>query len=214
MISVSNFSDDFIHFKIKSIFEDMNDSLYPLNNFYAHHLRKKDFSFLKDFAAQNPSSSLTFNFYLSQCLQLDPSDINAAEEFVSMNSFSEEYPTYLYVGSKTSLKNKYYSDFLPSAFNHLYNHYISNNIIKVVGPGQGSYILFDSSNIMNLPASLSEDSFQDTVSSFMASYNSMKSDNQYLTDVIQSQQQTIADLNILIEELKNENYITSQITWR
>jgi len=213
MISISNFSDTpYITNHINDIFDNMDDSLYPLNAYFAHFFRIKDLNSLKSVLSHTPSSQFTVETYRSLESNLLSIERELAYIYIKTTFFDSDR-MYFYLGSKNSFKLNYFSDFLPSAFNHLFNHWIHNSFVKVMGPGHGSYIVFDLSKPFTLPT-VESSSFQDSITSFINSYNQMKSDNQYLTELNSYKDGVIHSLQLKIEELQNQNFITSQITWR
>lgn len=213
MISISNFSDTpYITNRINDIFNNMDDSLYPLNTYFAHFFRTKDLNSLKSVLSHTPSSQFTVETYRSLESNLLSFERELANTYIK-NTFFDSDRIYFYLGSKNSFKLNYFSDFLPSAFNHLFNHWIQNNFVKVIGPGHGSYIVFDLSKPFTFPA-VELSSFQDNITSFINSYNAMKNDNQYLTELNSYKDGVIHSLQLKIEELQNQNFITSQMTWR
>lgn len=213
MISISKFSDtQYMTSHINQIFDDMNDSLYPVNTYFAHFFRTKDLNSLKSILAHSPSSVFTVQTYRALEANLLSSEKELANTFIQNTLFDSDR-MYFYLGSKNSFKLNHFSHFLPSAFNHFFNHLIENNFAKVIGPGHGSYIVFDLSKPLPVPSS-QEQSFQDNIASFVNSYNAIKSDNAYLLELASYKDGIIHSLQSKIEELQDQNYITSQITWR
>lgn len=213
MISTTNFSDtQYITNHINDIFDSMNDCLYPVNTYFAHFFRTKDLNTLKSVLAHTPSSQFTVEKYKALEANLLSSEKELANQFIEKNFFDSDR-MYFYLGSKNSFKLNYFSHFLPSAFNHFFTQLVQNQFAKVIGPGHGSYIIFDLSKpLVILP--YQEDSFQDNITSFINSYNSMRSNVEYLMELNSYKDGIIHSLRLKVEELQNQNYITSQITWR
>lgn len=185
-----------------------NDSLYPLNEFTAHHMVNKNYSYLKTFATENPSSSLTKEFYNNQYSLLTSTEIDIARSYID---FISSDLAYVFFGSKTLFKSSFFDDFTPSAYDSLISFLSSNDYIKTLGSGHGSAIVFKNeafSNSFVIPNS------QISVDSFVNQYNQIKNDNLYLLQILQQKDQTIATLNQRIVQLQHDYYNASQMTWR
>jgi hypothetical protein len=205
---------DFFSEILIPILDSMNDYLYPLNNFTAYHLSQKNYATLKTFVSENTSSSCGVDFYSNQISHLTTSQITIAKEWID-SQFSDF--NYVYIGSKSSLKNLFFSDFLPTSFDLLYNYLTNNNYIKQIGKAFGSAILFNSSLLsepFHINVNLNFDqSIEDSFKNFTKAYNSLKVDNEYLCNLIDQKNVFINTLTKKVEELEYKNYLNSQMTW-
>lgn len=216
MITLSNISDynNFREIVVDRLFQK-EDSIYPLNEFIASFIIRKDFISLKDFAETNPSSKINVQKWKSLINLLSSEDLQSATTYI--NSFNlQEYvdPVYLYVGSKTSFR-QIFADFIPSAFDALFN-YLSAKYITQIGSGKGhafvihpSFFTSDFSDFNN-----SVVSSLDILSRVTADFKTLQSDNEYLFNLLTEKDNFILSLMKKISDLEHQNYITSQITWR
>lgn len=216
MITLSHLSD---HNNFRTIiidrFTKAEDAIYPLNEYIASFILKKDFISLKDFALLNPSTYITIDKWKRLISTLKLNEISAAKEYVDTYALDQDiHPAYIYVGSKNSLRQVFY-DFIPSAFDHTFN-YLSSNYITQVGPGKGSAFVihptFFSSTFSDFTPNTA--SSLDILSRVTAEFKSLQSDNEYLYSLLSEKDQTINSLINKISDLEHQNYITSQITWR
>ena len=199
---------------LNPILDSMDDFLYPLNHYIAYNLAVKNYATLKTFTFNNLSSNCGVDFYTQKISELTSSEVAVAQTWIHPNL--QDY-THVYVGSKSAMKNLFFSDFLPSAFDALYSYLANNNYIRQIGYGQGSAILFNSSLFaqpFSLPAQKSLDDFSQSINSFIQNFNSLKNDNEYLYNVILQKNESINILTNKIAELEHKTYLDSRMTWR
>jgi len=205
---------DFSSKILNPILDSMDDYLYPLNTYVAHNLANKNYATLKTFTFNNLSSNCGVNFYSQKIAELTADEIYSANLWMLTNA--EQY-THVYVGSKSALRNYFFSDFLPSSFDSLYNYLSNNNYIRQVGSGHGSAILFNSNLFaepISLPDQRSSEDFSQSVESFIRNFNSLKNDNEYLYNIILQKNESIDILTKKIQELEHKTYLDSRMTWR
>lgn len=208
---------DFSATVLNPILDSMDDFLYPLNLYTAYNIADKNYATLKTFAFNNSSSNCGVSFYSQKISELTSDQINTAKRWLEINTLAPHEYSHVYVGSKSSLRNYFFSDFIPSAFDSLYSYLIRNNYIRQIGQGQGAAILFNSS-LFSIPFSLppqgSVDQFSGAIESFIQNFNSLKNDNEYLYNIILQKNQHIDLLNNKIAELEHKTYLDSRMTWR
>ena len=188
------------------ILGSMDDYLYPLNSYVAFNLAKKNYASLKNFSANNPSSLCGVHLYSSKESELSSQEIFIANQW--LENHAQNY-SYVYLGSRSSLKNLFFSDFIPSAFDALYDYLISNDYFKQIGSGPGSVILFNTTLLFedfSVPVQQSTDKMQQTFDSFLRNFNSLKNDNEYLYNVILQKNSSIDILTKKIQELERPLY--------
>ncbi len=205
---------DFSTTVLNPVLDSMDDFLYPLNPYIAYNLAVKNYATLKTFVFNNLSSNCGVDFYTQKISELTSSEVAIAQKWI--NSNLQDY-THVYVGSKSALKNFFFSEFLPSAFDALYNYLTANNYIRQIGAGQGSAILFNSSLFaqpFSLPHQKSMEDLSQSINSFMQNFNSLKNDNEYLYNIILQKNQYIDVLTKRVQELEHKSYLDSRMTWR
>ncbi len=202
-------------------FEKMSDKLYLVNPLFAHYIRTKQFPALRAFANEIPVTSYSVPFIASALSNLSSSDISLANAHIASISEGMDELVYIYVGSKLSFKNEFFSDYAPSAYSAVFNYLISNNLIRPIGPGQSSVILISSSVFskeLSLPTEVYNDLSPEThltaINSLIANYSLLQSDNEFLKQTIEARDAHILELYAVIQQLEHKNYVTSQMTWR
>lgn len=205
-------STGFSNNEMDSIFTSIDNYLYPVNSFISHHLFNKNYSYLKTLPFSSEIDVNTYNLYTST---LTSREIRSAEEF-QISFFGKDILSYVFIGSKKLLKTIAFESFLPTSYETVLNYFINNGFIKVLGSGFGSAIIFNS-NKFDEPFSIvpSDDSYLTlSINSFLDTFNLVKTDNQYLLNKISEKDLYINSLLQDIQNLKNENYQISQMTWR
>lgn len=210
-ISSSNSMEQILNQKLLLL----NDYLYPFNEFTSHYLLNKKVSQLRTLINNSPSSSLTISFYKDAIDSLTFLERQNAKLYIESFSISSEQIAYLYLNSKTSFRS-FFADFLPSAFDHLYNYLTSNSYIRQVGSGYGTAIVFlpsiFNSDFSNY--SLPQDVFTSDVFSLISNQlKYLQEDNSYLKSSLDQKDETINQLLQTIERLNREKIISSQLTW-
>jgi hypothetical protein len=206
---------------IVQAFENMSDKLYSINPLFAHYLRTKQFPALRAFVNEIPVTSYSVSFIQSALSSLSTSDIALAKEHSDFITEGMNEHVYLYVGSKISFKNQFFTDYTPSAYSAIFSYLIANNFIRTIGPGQSSAILISSSIFSKelfLPTEVftnfSAENYLDSFNSLLSNYSLVQNDNVFLTSVIKERDQQILELYSKIKQLEDKNYVTSQMTWR
>jgi len=205
------YSEDFSDKILPSILSRISDNLYPVNHFTAYQLASRNSSYLKSYAQQVSPSDCSVAHYKDLLKDLDSSQINTAQEWMQTNLGFD----YFYIGSKNSLKNSFFTQFLPSAFDLFYSHLIENYYIKQVGTGQGFAFLFNPSAFSNfiLPQHSSA-TLSSSIDYITKTISNLQNDNQYLFELISFKDQEILNLKNQIDSLNQNFYNQSQMTWR
>lgn len=197
------------------------DSLiYPLNHFFKYHLYKKNYPYLKSFASNNPSESLTIETYKNLL-----SSISSSELARSLDHFSyldADSLNYVFIGSKNSFVATF-KDFVPSAFNNMYSFLLENGHIKHLGTGLGCATIISSSlyhsSFDNYSAYIEDPSdllanLGHYLVSVSRSMKNLKEDNEYYLSVIEEKDNHIALLTQFAQQLQNKLDQSYQMTWR
>lgn len=221
MITIDDLYDsEFVTKDFSNRLHSLDDHLYPMTHWISYKLLNKSYSYFKTFSSENKSSELTFDFHKNLNNQLTFDEYSKAEEFIVKHSFSPDadyaQAPYIFFGSKNFLKQQFFPDYMPSAYNHLISHLIDNDYIKIIGPGHGSFILFNFSKfhtpiLISSPQDLSY--FQNSISTFVSQYNQLKYDNSYLLDLLSEKDELINSLLLTVKDLEYKNYIQTQMTW-
>ena len=206
---------------INSQFQLMSEKLYLINPLFSHYLRTKQYPALRAFANQVPVSVYSTPFIKSALSQLSSSEITLAEQHsVSITDGMQDH-VYIYVGSKISFKNEFFSEYAPSAYNLIFNYLLNNNFIRPIGPGQSSVILVSSSIFSEdipfpseLSNSFNSQNYLDSFNSLLSNYSMLQADNDFLKSIIDQKDAQIQHLYDVIHQLEHQNYVTSQMTWR
>jgi hypothetical protein len=219
MITIKNLSDpEFFHDQKNSRIELLDKDLYPLTLWIADRLQRKEYKFLKEFASETTSHDISVVQHNLLNMNLSDESRASSEAFVVNSMFPDSTSLpYVFLYSKTHLRQKYFADYLPSAFHAFITTLHANNCIKIIGPGHGSVVLFNFDNLskdFQLVAPTSTVELQSSISSFIDSYNQLTSDNSYLIDVIYEKDQQIKALSEKVIKLEYDNYLTSTQTWR
>jgi hypothetical protein len=207
--------------KIVEAFENMSNKLYAMNPLFAHYLRTKQYPALRAFVNEIPITSYSVSFIQSALSSLSSSDINLAKEHATSIIEGMDDQVYIYVGSKLSFKNEFFSEYTPSAYSAIFSYLIANNLIRTIGPGQSSAILISSSVFSKdlfLPTEVFEDfsseNYLNSFNSLLSNYSLIQNDNTFLRSVIEQRDHQIIELYSIIKQLEDKNYVTSQMTWR
>jgi hypothetical protein len=222
MIFLSDISDpQAFNQNIVQSFEKMNDKLYLINPLFAHYLRTKQYPALRAFTNEIPVNSYSVSFIQSALSSLSSSDIYLANQHSASLTEGMDEHVYIYVGSKISFKNQFFSDYTPSAYSAVFSYLIANNLIRTIGPGQSSAILISSSVFSKdlfLPTEVfndfSSENYLTSFNSLLSNYALIQNDNTFLKSVIEQRDQQIVELYSIIKQLEDKNYVTSQMTWR
>lgn len=220
MITISSISNkDDLRNIIIDKFSIYEDNFYSLNNYISHHIIQKNFSHLKTFAQNNPATSLTLDSYVSLIsAELTELDKDKAYEFTqTFNDISEDdFPHYVFIGSKSILKNTIFADFYPSAFAHLFNYLTSSNKLKQIGSGQGSAFIFISSIFTHdySDYNASQIDSLSSINNILSDFKSLQEDNSFLVSKLQDKDLQISSLLSKIQELEYKIYLSTQMTWR
>lgn len=211
-------SNGFTNNDLNYIFNSIDDYLYPVNTFIAHHLFNKNYSYLKTLPK---SSEITVERYAQLTSELTTDQILSARAFAN-HIFNTPYATlsyafYAFIGSKKLFKTIAFNSFLPSDYENIVSQLTANECIKIVGQGSGSVVLFNTHKLdqpFTVNSFSNSDSFQFSISSFINSFNLTKIDNQYLLNLLSEKDIYINSLLEEIQNLKIKNYQISQMTWR
>jgi hypothetical protein len=206
---------------IVQAFENMSDKLYAINPLFAHYLRTKQYPALRAFVNEIPITSYSVSFIQSALSSLSSSEIALAKEHATSIIEGMDEQVYIYVGSKLSFKNEFFTEYTPSAYSAIFSYLIANNLIRTIGPGQSSAILISSSVFSKelfLPTELfdgfSSDNYLNSLNSLLSNYSLVQADNDFLKSIIEKRDQHILELYSIIKQLEDKNYVTSQMTWR
>ena len=222
MIFLSDISEpqDFNQ-NIVQAFEKMSDKLYFINPLLSHYLRTKQYSVLRTFVNETPATSYFVSNVQSALSSLSSSDIALAKEHIISITEQMDDNVYLYVGSKISFRNEFFTEYAPSAYSAIFSYLINNNLIRTIGPGQSSAILISSSIFSKelfLPTEvftdLSNEKYLDSFNSLLSNYSLLQNDNSFLRSIIEKRDQQILELYSTIKQLEDKNYVVSQMTWR
>ena len=211
-------SNGFTNNDLDYILNSIDDHLYPVNTFIAHHLLNKNYSYLKTLPK---SSEITVERYAQLTSELTTDQILSARAFANY-IFNTPYATlsyafYAFIGSKKLFKTIAFNSFLPSDYENIVSQLTANACIKIVGQGSGSVVLFNTHKLdqpFTVNSFNNSDSFQSSISSFINSFNLTKIDNQYLLNLLSEKDIYINSLLQEMQNLKNQNYQISQMTWR
>jgi hypothetical protein len=206
---------------IVQAFENMSDKLYAINPLFAHYLRTKQYPALRAFVNEIPITSYSVSFIQSALSSLSSSEISLAKEHATSIIEGMDEQVYIYVGSKLSFKNEFFTEYTPSAYSAIFSYLIANNLIRTIGPGQSSAILISSSVFFKelfLPTELFDDfsseNYLNSFNSLLSNYSLVQADNDFLKSIIEKRDQHILELYSIIKQLEDKNYVTSQMTWR
>lgn len=206
---------------IVQAFENMSDKLYAINPLFAHYLRTKQYPALRAFVNEIPITSYSVSFIQSALSSLSSSEISLAKEHATSIIEGMDEQVYIYVGSKLSFKNEFFTEYTPSAYSAIFSYLIANNLIRTIGPGQSSAILISSSVFSKelfLPTELFDDfsseNYLNSFNSLLSNYSLVQADNDFLKSIIEKRDQHILELYSIIKQLEDKNYVTSQMTWR
>jgi hypothetical protein len=206
---------------IVQAFENMSDKLYAINPLFAHYLRTKQYPALRAFVNEIPITSYSVSFIQSALSSLSSSEIALAKEHATSIIEGMDEQVYIYVGSKLSFKNEFFTEYTPSAYSAIFSYLIANNLIRTIGPGQSSAILISSSVFSKelfLPTELfdgfSSENYLNSLNSLLSNYSLVQADNDFLKSIIEKRDQHILELYSIIKQLEDKNYVTSQMTWR
>jgi len=210
----SGFTND----HLDHILDSIDDHLYPVNTFIAHHLLNKNYSYLKTLPK---SSEITVERYAQLTSELTTFEVVIARAFAN-DIFNAPHATlnysfYAFIGSKKLFKTIAFNSFLPSDYENIVSQLTANECIKIVGQGSGSVVLFNTQKLDQpfiVNSFSNSDSFQSSISSFIDSFNLTKIDNQYLLNLLSEKDIYINSLLEEMQNLKTENYQVSQMTWR
>lgn len=193
----------------------LNDYLYPFNEFTSHYISNKKVSQLRNILDNSPSSSLTVSFYRDAVSSLTSLERQNAKSYIESFSIDSHQIAYVYLNSKTSFRS-FFADFLPSAFDFLYNYLTTNSYIRQIGSGYGTAIVFlpsifnsDFSNY-SLPQDFSTVDLLSVISNHL---KHLQEDNSYLKSSLDQKDQIINDLIETVEKLNRDKFISSQLTW-
>jgi len=206
---------------IVQAFENMSDKLYLLNPLFGHYLRTKQYPALRAFVSEIPINYFSVSFIQSALSSLSSSDIALAKEHAISIAEGMDEHVYIYVGSKISFRNEFFTEYTPSAYSAIFSYLIANNLIRTIGPGQSSAILISSSVFSKelfLPtevfANLSSENYLNSFNSLLSNYSLIQNDNAFLASIVEKRDQQILELYTIIKQLEDKNYVTSQMTWR
>lgn len=201
---------------LNNVLSEIDHSIYPLNTFFAHHIRLKNFPYLKDFVSNNPSNTLTIEDYKSLNSQLTSEEISFARQWIELNCPQYlSFLPYIFIGSRNNFRAAF-ADALPSTFDAIYNYLISNDYIKQIGTGLGNAQMFNSSIFDSSfeDYSVPQSDYSSVLTSIINEVKSLKSDKDYLFQLLENQEQYINKLLAEIQSLRQQNQIAYQMTWR
>lgn len=213
MISIDSIRDpDLSDSIINTLVFRLDDYLYPLNDFTTYHLATKNNAYLRSFARDNPTNQCSVTLYQTFIASMPVSQIEIARSWRSNQAESFDY---FYIGSKNGLKNTFFYDYLPSAFDYIFTYFITNLYIKQIGSGLGSAFLFDTSKFRAFETPVQDlVSYTSSINNIVTSIEGLQSDRDYLLQIVEVQKSQIQSLHQQIDELNKKIYYQSQMTWR
>jgi hypothetical protein len=213
-MSIYNLTQNDIRKAVDVHFYHHQDLIYPLNEYTAYLISKKDSSIIKQFISNRPSTSLTIQDYRNLINSLSYQDLADARQTILdlTSAFSDLH--YVYFGSRSALRSVFHT-FFPSSFDIMFN-YLTSQHIKQIGPGLGQCFLLYPSFFQSDFSDFTYKTFdsQDALSKLLIDFKSLKADNDYLVSLVETKDQQIQELLDVIQNLEHQNFLNSQMTWR
>lgn len=213
MISIDVIRDpDLSSQMIATLVARLDDYLYPLNDFTSYHLATKNNSYLKTFSQEHPTSECSVDFYKLMISALASHQIEAARSW-QQNTAAEF--DYFYIGSRNSLRSKFFYDYFPSAFDCIYSYFVNNAYVKQIGSGLGSAFLFNTSKFKSFEFTLeNRPNYISSIENISSIITGLQADNNFLLEVLEVQKFEINSLREEINSLNKKIYDQTQMTWR
>lgn len=215
MISINEISTPEL---MRSVFNkkisEINDFIYPFNEFTAHYIRTKNIQNLKSILGDS-SSTLTVDFYKQKILEMTNADKHEAIIYMATHGVLPDQTAYVYLSSKASFRVLFH-DFLPSAFDLFYNYLSSNNYIHQIGSGQGISLVFTpqvfETDFSNYSSSAPFD-YNQAIDYMINDIKNLKEDRFYLLAQVEERDSIISQLLNTINKMEKEQIVKSQMTW-